>query len=130
MAVGMVLLLVMGLVIMVVCCKFDKVQQEGGKVVLVLGLCFILEGVILFAVCDLMCVLLCCIVGGVLIGVILMVIGVKLMVLYGGLFVLLIFGVIMLVLGYLVVIIVGMLVVGLVYVFLKCLEVDVVVKAV
>lgn len=95
---------------------------------MVLGLCFISEGVISFVVRDSMRVLSCCIVGGALIGVILMAIGAKLMVSYGGLFVLLIFGVITSVLGYLVVIIVGTLVAGLVYVFLKRSEVDVVAK--
>lgn len=119
MVVGMVLVLGMGLVIFIVKDKFEVGECEVGKVFFVLGLCFIFEGVIFFVVKDLMCVILVCMVGGVVIGVFFMLFGVKLMVLYGGLFVFLILNVISLVLLYLVVIVVGMVITGFGYVMLK-----------
>jgi PTS system fructose-specific IIC component len=44
MAAGMVPPLALGLATLVARRKFDKAQQEGGKAALVLGLCFITEG--------------------------------------------------------------------------------------
>lgn len=82
--------LALGLATLVARRKFDNAQREGGKAALVLGLCFITEGAILFAARDPMRVLPCCIVGGALTGALSMAVGAKLMAPHGGLFVLLI----------------------------------------
>ena len=129
MAAGMVPPLAMGLATIVARKKFDKGQQEGGKAALVLGLCFISEGAIPFAVRDPMRVLPCCIAGGALTGAISMAIGAKLMAPHGGLFVLLIPGAITPVVGYLLSIVAGTLLAGLVYAFLKRPETEAVAKA-
>ena len=129
MAAGMVPPLAMGIATLIARKKFDQGQREGGKAVLVLGLCFISEGAIPFAARDPMRVLPCCIVGGAVTGAISMAVGAKLMAPHGGLFVLLIPGAITPVLGYLIAIIVGTLVAGLSYAVLKRPEAGVVAKA-
>ncbi|MGV7960933.1 PTS fructose transporter subunit IIBC [Photorhabdus tasmaniensis] len=119
MAAGMVPPLAMGVATLIARKKFDSVQRESGKAALVLGLCFISEGAIPFAVRDPMRVLPCCIVGGAVTGAISMAVGAQLMAPHGGLFVLLIPGAITPVLGYLMSIIVGTLLGGLAYAALK-----------
>ncbi|AKH65461.1 MULTISPECIES: PTS fructose transporter subunit IIBC [Photorhabdus] len=119
MAAGMVPPLAMGVATLIARKKFDSVQRESGKAALVLGLCFISEGAIPFAVRDPMRVLPCCIVGGAVTGAISMAVSAQLMAPHGGLFVLLIPGAITPVLGYLMSIIVGTLLGGLAYAMLK-----------
>ncbi|WP_445375952.1 PTS fructose transporter subunit IIBC [Photorhabdus tasmaniensis] len=119
MAAGMVPPLAMGVATLIARKKFDSVQRESGKAALVLGLCFISEGAIPFAVRDPMRVLPCCIVGGAVTGAISMAVSAQLMAPHGGLFVLLIPGAITPVLGYLMSIIVGTLLSGLAYAALK-----------
>ncbi|EQC00200.1 PTS fructose transporter subunit IIBC [Photorhabdus temperata] len=119
MAAGMVPPLAMGVATLIARKKFDSVQRESGKAALVLGLCFISEGAIPFAVRDPMRVLPCCIVGGAVTGAISMAVSAQLMAPHGGLFVLLIPGAITPVLGYLMSIIIGTLLGGLAYAMLK-----------
>ncbi|WP_350304242.1 PTS fructose transporter subunit IIBC [Photorhabdus viridis] len=119
MAAGMVPPLAMGVATLIARKKFDSVQRESGKAALVLGLCFISEGAIPFAVRDPMRVLPCCIVGGAVTGAISMAVSAQLMAPHGGLFVLLIPGAITPVLGYLMSIIIGTLLGGLAYAVLK-----------
>ncbi|NHB96567.1 PTS fructose transporter subunit IIBC [Photorhabdus stackebrandtii] len=119
MAAGMVPPLAMGVATLIARRKFDSVQRESGKAALVLGLCFISEGAIPFAVRDPMRVLPCCIVGGAVTGAFSMAVSAQLMAPHGGLFVLLIPGAITPVLGYLMSIIVGTLLGGLTYAVLK-----------
>ncbi|ETS30227.1 PTS fructose transporter subunit IIBC [Photorhabdus temperata] len=119
MAAGMVPPLAMGVATLIARKKFDSVQRESGKAALVLGLCFISEGAIPFAVRDPMRVLPCCIVGGAVTGALSMAVSAQLMAPHGGLFVLLIPGAITPVLGYLMSIIVGTLLGGLTYAVLK-----------
>ncbi|OCA55891.1 PTS fructose transporter subunit IIBC [Photorhabdus namnaonensis] len=119
MAAGMVPPLAMGVATLIARQKFDNVQRESGKAALVLGLCFISEGAIPFAVRDPMRVLPCCIVGGAVTGAISMAVSAQLMAPHGGLFVLLIPGAITPILGYLMSIIVGTLLAGLIYALLK-----------
>ena len=128
-AAGMVPPVTMVLATIVAHKKFDKVQQEGCKAAVVLGLCFISEGAIPFAARDPKRVLPCCIAGGALTGAISMAIGAKLMAPHGGLFVLLIPGAITPVVGYLLSIVAGTLLAGLVYAFLKRPETEAVAKA-
>lgn len=123
MAAGMVPPLAMGLATLLARRKFPKSEQEGGKAVLVLGLCFITEGAIPFAARDPMRVLPCCIAGGALTGALSMAFGAKLMAPHGGLFVLLIPGAISPVLLYLVAIAAGTLLAGVAYALLKRAEV-------
>ncbi len=119
MAAGMVPPLAMGVATLIARQKFDNVQRESGKAALVLGLCFISEGAIPFAVRDPIRVLPCCIVGGAVTGAISMAISAQLMAPHGGLFVLLIPGAITPILGYLMSIIVGTLLAGLIYALIK-----------
>ncbi|MBS9423877.1 PTS fructose transporter subunit IIBC [Photorhabdus caribbeanensis] len=119
MAAGMVPPLAMGVATLIARQKFDNVQRESGRAALVLGLCFISEGAIPFAVRDPMRVLPCCIVGGAVTGAISMAVSAQLMTPHGGLFVLLIPGAITPVLGYLMSIIVGTLLAGFIYALLK-----------
>ncbi|WP_445493749.1 PTS fructose transporter subunit IIBC [Photorhabdus sp. SF281] len=119
MAAGMVPPLAMGVATLIARKKFDSVQRESGKAALVLGLCFISEGAIPFAVRDPMRVLPCCIVGGAVTGAISMAVSAQLMAPHGGLFVLLIPGAVTPVLGYLMSIIVGTLLGGSAYAVLK-----------
>ncbi|WP_118984282.1 PTS fructose transporter subunit IIBC [Photorhabdus sp. CRCIA-P01] len=119
MAAGMVPPLAMGVATLIARQKFDNVQRESGKAALVLGLCFISEGAIPFAVRDPMRVLPCCIVGGAVTGAISMAVSAQLMAPHGGLFVLLIPGAITPILGYLMSIIAGTLLAGLIYALLK-----------
>ncbi|MCW7548924.1 PTS fructose transporter subunit IIBC [Photorhabdus sp. APURE] len=119
MAAGMVPPLAMGVATLIARQKFDNVQRESGKAALVLGLCFISEGAIPFAVRDPMRVLPCCIVGGAVTGAISMAVSAQLMAPHGGLFVLLIPGAITPIVGYLMSIVVGTLLAGLIYALLK-----------
>ncbi|WP_241646670.1 PTS fructose transporter subunit IIBC [Rosenbergiella metrosideri] len=119
MAAGMVPPLAMGLATLVARRKFAKAQQEGGKAAIVLGLCYITEGVIPFAARDPLRVLPCCIVGGALTGAIAMAIGSKLMAPHGGIFVFLIPGAITPVLGYIGAILAGVIVAGIAYAIIK-----------
>ncbi|AWK41791.1 MULTISPECIES: PTS fructose transporter subunit IIBC [Photorhabdus] len=119
MAAGMVPPLAMGVATLIARQKFDNVQRESGKAALVLGLCFISEGAIPFAVRDPIRVLPCCIVGGAVTGAISMAISAQLMAPHGGLFVLLIPGAITPILGYLMSIIVGTLLAGFIYALIK-----------
>lgn len=124
MAAGMVPPLAMGVATLIARQKFDNVQRESGKAALVLGLCFISEGAIPFAVRDPMRVLPCCIVGGAVTGAISMAVSAQLMAPHGGLFVLLIPGAITPILGYLMSIIIGTLLAGLIYALLKRPEIE------
>ncbi|MBS9437640.1 PTS fructose transporter subunit IIBC [Photorhabdus noenieputensis] len=119
MAAGMVPPLAMGVATLIARQKFDNVQRESGKAALVLGLCFISEGAIPFAVRDPMRVLPCCIAGGAVTGAISMAVSAQLMAPHGGLFVLLIPGAITPIVGYLISIIAGTLLAGFIYALLK-----------
>ncbi len=119
MAAGMVPPLAMGLATLLTRKKFNNDQRESGKAALVLGLCFITEGAIPFAVRDPMRVLPCCIAGGAVTGGICMAINAKLMAPHGGIFVFLIPGAITPVMGYLCAIFAGTIVSGLTYSIIK-----------
>lgn len=119
MAAGMVPPLAMGLATLIARRKFAKAQQESGKAAIVLGLCYITEGVIPFAARDPLRVIPCCIAGGALTGAIAMAVGSKLMAPHGGIFVFLIPGAITPVVGYIAAIVAGALVAGISYAIIK-----------
>lgn len=119
MAAGMVPPLAMAVATFIARPKFAKAEQESGKAALVLGLCYITEGVIPFAARDPLRVLPCCIIGGALTGALSMLFGAKLMAPHGGLFVLLIPGAITPIIQYLCAIAAGTLLAGISYAVLK-----------
>lgn len=119
MAAGMVPPLAIGLSTLIARRKFDQADRDSGKTALVLGMCFISEGVLPFAARDPMRVIPCCMVGGALTGALSMAVGAELKAPHGGLFVLAIPGAISPVLGYLLAILAGTLVSGIAYAIVK-----------
>lgn len=119
MAGGMVPPLAMGLATLIARKKFAKVEQESGKVSLVLGLCFISEGAIPFAARDPLRVIPCCIIGGAITGGMALAFGSTLMTSHGGLFALAIPGVVNPVGGYLLSIVAGSVIAGVAYALIK-----------
>lgn len=119
MAAGMVPPLAIGLSTLIARRKFDQTERDSGKTALVLGMCFISEGVLPFAARDPMRVIPCCMVGGALTGALSMAVGAELKAPHGGLFVLAIPGTITPVLGYLLAILAGTLVSGIAYAIVK-----------
>ncbi len=119
MAAGMVPPLAVGLATLLARRKFAQAERDSGKTALVLGMCFISEGVIPFAARDPMRVIPCCIAGGALTGALCMAIGAQLKAPHGGIFVLAIPGAITPVLGYLLAILAGALVAGIAYAIVK-----------
>ena len=105
MGAGMVPPLAMGLATLIVRDKFSTNEHEGGKTVLILGLCFISESAIPFAARDPMRVLPICMLGGAITGALSMYFHVTLMASHGGLFVMLIPGAIQPIIAYLLAII-------------------------
>lgn len=99
--------------------KFDITQREAGKAAFVLGLCFISEGVIPFAIRDPMRVIPLSMIAGALTGALSMMLGVNLMAPHGGFFVLLIPGAISPVISYIIAISAGSLLLGVLYSLLK-----------
>ncbi|VFP79829.1 PTS fructose transporter subunit IIBC [Candidatus Erwinia haradaeae] len=119
MAAGIIPPLSMGVTTLIMPHKFNYKERVLGKTAIILGICFISEGAIPFAIRDPMRVLPCCVIGGAVTGGISMAIGAKLIAPHGGLLVLLMPGVITPVLGYLMAIIIGTLITSISYAILK-----------
>lgn len=83
---------------------------------IVMGFLFVMEGLILFVVVDLICVILSFIIGFVLIGGLVGVFGIKLLVFYGGIFVVFLLSYLIM---YLVFIVIGVVVFGVIYGLLR-----------